>query len=84
MEPTPIFAAMADVDHERAAGAQAAGAHTAGTEASRRARHAGGGEGRSVTDLLRSLRDDHAAVAPGPPAVGGRRVGHVPDLLTFP
>ncbi|MHC1562636.1 hypothetical protein ACR9E3_27040 [Actinomycetospora sp. C-140] len=83
MEPTPIFAAMADADHERTAGADAAGAAATGAAASHRTRHAGDGAGRSVTDLLRSLRDDRA-VAPGPPALGGRRVGHVPDLLTFP
>jgi hypothetical protein len=39
-------------------------------------------EGRSVTDLLRALRAE-AAVGAGPPAFGGRRVGHVPDLLSF-
>jgi hypothetical protein len=39
-------------------------------------------EGRSVTDLLRALRTETAST-PGPPAVGGRRVGHVPHLLSF-
>ena len=35
--------------------------------------------GRSVTDLLRASRDDDPDAAPD-----GGRVGHVPDLLTFP
>ncbi|GAA4860605.1 hypothetical protein [Actinomycetospora straminea] len=50
----------------------------AATEPARSGAH---GEGRSVTDLLRSLREEaprHRVVVPR------RGVGHVPGLLTFP
>lgn len=63
MEPTPIFAALTDADHGPARGV---------------GRRAAGGGGRSVTELLCSLRDDEPAPSPT-----GTRVGHVPDLLTF-
>jgi hypothetical protein len=69
MEPTPIFADLAGRRPEPDSGASA---HR---------------EGRSVTDLLHALRTDTTAPATatptGPPAVGGRRVGHVPHLLSF-
>jgi hypothetical protein len=63
MEPTPIFAMLADTEPDLGDGS----AHR---------------EGRSVTELLRALRDEAAAGA-APPAPGARHVGHVPDLLSF-
>ena len=68
MEPTPIFTDLA-----------ATGPARSGAESGARSRTHG--EGRSVTDLLRALRDEaprDRVVAPR------RRVGHVPGLLTFP
>ncbi|MDD7964901.1 hypothetical protein [Actinomycetospora lemnae] len=42
------------------------------------------GEGRSVTDLLRALREEAPRDRVAVPRRGGRGVGHVPGLLTFP
>jgi hypothetical protein len=68
MEPTPIFADLSGREP------RPEGSASGGASAHR--------EGRSVTDLLRALRTETAST-PGPPAVGGRRVGHVPHLLSF-
>lgn len=70
MEPTPIFTALADAEPGRADAAGERHAHD---------------RSRSVTDLLRALRDDEAVpAAPAPPASRPRHVGEVPDLLSFP
>jgi hypothetical protein len=72
VEPTPIFAALAGADPGDDAGARRRGAHD---------------DGRPVTELLRALREDDRDGAPGSTTrrvgAGRRRVGHVPDLLSF-
>jgi hypothetical protein len=73
VEPTPIFAALAEAE--------------LGDDASaprRHGDHGDHGDGRPVTEILRAAREDSSARTPSRRVrTDRRRVGHVPDLLTF-
>jgi hypothetical protein len=70
VEPTPIFAALAEAE--------------LGDDASAPRRHGDHGDGRPVTEILRAAREDSSARTPSRRVrTDRRRVGHVPDLLTF-